>query len=228
MADNQYKRRIAVREDDYATDDPLAELARVVGYDPRRGESSQDGRESEHGMDLEAELLQELSDMRGDGEADEAVAVAAPLAAAEEPHSDGVDHVRLSEEIGVSLEDELMRELGGGHDGYAEDLQADEEPETAGLRQEDDGFGQAAAGEPDVAILPESIVALAAPVEETVAEDAAEPASEPELETAVADEPPADRLRTGPRARCGGARAGNRGRGRRRIRRLFLPFGRRT
>ena len=135
MAENQYKRKTAERVAEYANDDPLAELARVVGYDPRKGGGSNEPRAFDSGIDLEAELLRELHGTQED-ELRKAQDFAGPAgwrhrAAAcacgtiEELFADGGDdvsddHEQLSEEIGLSLEDELMRELQGEYGEVAE------------------------------------------------------------------------------------------------------------
>ncbi len=108
-------------------DDPLAELARVVGYDPRRGERPDDLHELHSGMDLEAELLRELNGEEDGGPAEEpwfrdedatghgqdSGRMAVGEHRSEMNRDESFDHDQLSADIGLSLEDELMRDLQG-------------------------------------------------------------------------------------------------------------------
>ena len=198
MAENQYNKRIAERVDDYADDDPLAELARVVGYDPRRGEGPDDLRQYDFGMELEAELLRELDEPEaayraGPAEARERERQYPREAAVEELRSDGADeqpfdHARLSDEIGLSLEDELMRELQDEYEDYGRPEEAP--AETVG--EHPALVGEASGGDVAPEEVPET--AAFAIIPELIVRIHPEPVSEaevaPEPETGEADDEP--------------------------------------
>ena len=172
MADNQYKRRTAERVAEHANDDPLAELARVVGYDPRGGGRPDQAHAFDSGPDLEEELLRELRRTEEDDlfRAQEFTEPALAgsweddlLASVQEFHPSGGEdrpdaHEHLFDEIGFSLEDELMRELQGDQEPTeeaAETVAAEEHFRLA----DPDGEEAFEAGQQDhrLAIVPELI-----------------------------------------------------------------------
>lgn len=196
MAENQYNKRIAERVDDYANDDPLAELARVVGYDPRKGEGPDDLREYDSGMELEAELLRELDEPEAAhraGPAEAEVRQYPREAAVEETRTYGADeerfdHAGLSDEIGLSLEDELMRELQDEYEDYGRPEDAPAETAGAGAAPVGEASdGDAVPGEAperaSFAIIPESIVRIQP-------EPVSEAEAAPEPEAGEADDGP--------------------------------------
>ena len=73
MADNRISETRQPAEADRKEDDPLAELARIVGFDDEENNASDsagDDVEADPGFDLEAELMRELEiDVAGEGAA---------------------------------------------------------------------------------------------------------------------------------------------------------------
>jgi hypothetical protein len=60
MAENQYSRDYKNGESDDRDEDPLAELARIVGYDVADDDSQDQDNDADLEVDLEAELMREL------------------------------------------------------------------------------------------------------------------------------------------------------------------------
>lgn len=110
MADNQYSRRHASRIEDLPENDPLAELARIVGFGP---EPVAVPKKSE--IDLESELLRELGVF--DSASEQPAAVPEHR---QDDFGDGGDSTAEPERfadgsVEISLEDELLFDI---EDGY--------------------------------------------------------------------------------------------------------------
>jgi len=160
MADKQYKRKTSDDLARYAREDPLSELARIVGYDPR-GRDSGPSSHREPELDLEAELLRELegsSEYESDPaqaaygrvqpvepdfvDAPEASRASSPVSAAQGADEDFDD--ALSLDIGASLEEELLR-------GFEDEQNPDvAEPSLAWAPETDAAFNADSHVEPAV------------------------------------------------------------------------------
>ncbi|GKX34016.1 MAG: sporulation protein [Rhizobiaceae bacterium MnEN-MB40S] len=112
MAENQYSRDYKNGESDDRDEDPLAELARIVGYDVAADDSHDQENDAGLEVDLEAELMRELE--AGDDQAighDEDEPAVAKIETEEEGISDDFDFGDLSSEFDLATDDSNSDEL---------------------------------------------------------------------------------------------------------------------